>query len=289
MNASRIGWALWALIPVAAISFHYGPGQASVVVDRAARLQDDAVAAEREAMALQESAYEAHLAGIEARRRALRSSDPDDAEAATRATERELAAYDRAAEAWGRAADAHERVLTALGDAVPEKAREIQLARARAMVRSGDVWTGIGELESSLEALESAGEGDSPLGRQVREELATACYYGARLLRLSGMPAQEWMVESGIARQQFRYLAERERAEGGAAATNHQRNLELVLNLEQAALVELQARPLPKDSPCQGKMECRDGTCKNRGKRPGPRGNRDARGAGGPEEIRGGW
>lgn len=289
MQTSRIGWALWALVPVAALSFHFGPGQAGVLVDRAARVQNEALDAEAVAIDLQAAAYEAHLEAIEARKLALLSPSPDDDERAAKATERELAAYEEAAAAWKTVAAAHEKVLVALGDASPERSAEIKVARARALVRSGDVWTGIAELESSLEDLSNTGQDDGELASSVREELATACYYGARLLRLSGLPAQEWLVESGVARQQFRYLAERARAEGDASAENHQRNLELVLNLEQAALVELQARPLPKNSPCSGDMNCRDGTCKGKGKKPGPKGNRDARGAGGPETIRGGW
>ena len=39
-------------------------------------------------------------------------------------------------------------------------------------------------------------------------ELATAYYYGARLMRLAGKPADEWREVAGRARQNFRYLAE---------------------------------------------------------------------------------
>jgi hypothetical protein len=67
-------------------------------------------------------------------------------------------------------------------------------------------------------------------------------------MRLSGRPASEWKEVSGRARQNFRYLAETSGADA-ALAKNHQNNLELVLNLEQSSLEDIQAKPLPKDSP----------------------------------------
>ncbi|NDG63565.1 MAG: hypothetical protein EBY29_08895, partial [Planctomycetes bacterium] len=71
-----------------------------------------------------------------------------------------------------------------------------------------------------------------------------------------------------------------------ASAKNYQRNLELVLNLEQSSLVDLQGKPLPKDSPRAGKPGNRPGNKPGKSKKP-PR--EDGRGAGGAEEIRDGW
>ena len=68
---------------------------------------------------------------------------------------------------------------------------------------------------------------------------------------------------------------------------NYQRNLELVLNLEQSSLQELQGRPLPRQSPREGANGLRPGNWPGKSQRP-PR-NRDGRGAGGAGDIGPGW
>ncbi|MFO0826808.1 MAG: hypothetical protein U0572_01555 [Phycisphaerales bacterium] len=290
MTVSRIGWAIWALVPVALLTFHFGPGQAAYVQDQAARLQSAALEAEASAMRAQDAAYAKHLAAIEARRAAFLSQAPDDDAKARAATEDEDRAYAAAAEEWKRTADAFQHVQDALGGSSPEKARRVRWAHARAMVRSGEIWPGIGELESIVDELDDAGQSGSALARSSREELATAYYYGARLLRLSGMPAQEWRVESGKARQQFRYLAEQAIARGETkdAIDSYQRNVELVLNLEQASLVDIQGKPLPRESPRAGNIGNRPGNQPGRKSQRPPQ-RRDARGAGGAGEIGDGW
>ena len=289
MNVARIGWACWALVPVALLTFHFGPGQAAYVQDRAARLQSEARDAERRANDAQDAAYAHHLRAIEARRAAFLSQSADDETKSREATEVEDRAYSVAAARWKETADKLQQVQTVLGAASPEEARRVRWARARAMVRAGEIWSGIGELEQLLEELHDASDEQAALARGAREELATAYYYGARLLRLSGMPAQEWRVESGKARQNFRYLAERaiERGESPDVAQSYQRNVELVLNLEQASLVDIQGKPLPKESPRTGNLGNRPGQRAGKSQRPPTR--RDARGAGGAGDIGDGW
>lgn len=292
MMLSRLAWGLWALVPVAAVTYHFGPGQAAYVLDRAAHLQNQASDAQAEAQSAQDAAYAKHLDAIEARRSAFIDPTAENQRIALDASGIEERMYAKAAEAWKATAERFQDVLSMLGDVSPREARDIRWAKARANVRAGEIWTGIEDLEALVTELDATPKTDSALARAAREELATAYYYGARLLRLSGMPAQEWRIESSKARQHFRYLAERELANSAgtgadtAAATNYQRNLELVLNLEQSNLVELQGKPLPKESPRVGKMGNRPGRQPGKSKQP-PR--QDGRGAGGAEEIRDGW
>ncbi len=292
MIPSRVIWAAWALVPVAVVAYHFGPGQTAYVQDRAARLQAIAVSAEHEAMTAQDAAYAKHLEAIDARRAAFLDENPENAAKAVTATTLEEQAYANAAAAWKLVADRYQAVQAVLGDAAPADARAIRWAHARANVRAGEIWTGIEDLEALVTELDDSGLDRSPLATASREELATAYYYGARLLRLSGMPAQEWRIESGKARQQFRYLAERAENQststGSDAARDAQKNLELVLNLEQSSLVELQGKPLPKESPRAG-SQCNRPNGKRPGKSTLPPNRRDGRGAGGTEEIRDGW
>ncbi len=289
MMLSRMAWGCWALVPVALITYHFGPGQTAYAQDRAAHIRTEALCAQANAQLAQDAAYNKHLAAIDARRVAFLNPTPANTASAADATRVEESMYAAAAKDWKLAAERYEEVLTAIGDASPADATSARWAKAHASVRAGDIWAGIEDLELLVDELEAAPVVDRPLARAAREELATAYYYGARLLRLSGMPAQEWRVESGKARQHFRYLTEQAKQDSAndsaASAANFQRNLELVLNLEQATLVDLQGKPLPKDSP-------RAGSCKNPGKKPSKKKGQklqDSRGASEAEEIPDGW
>ncbi len=300
MITSRLLWAGWALVPVAAVTYHFGPGQSQYALDRTAGLQDLAMASQVAAQAAQELAYAKHLEALEARRAALIDSTPTREAVAVDLTKEEDALYRTAATKWEKTAEDYGTVLAQIGSDSEDAARDIRWAKAHATVRSGDVWGGISDLESLMEEVDALGDStdgakrskrqaarDAALIQASREELATAYYYGARLLRLSGMPPQEWRIESGKARQHFRYLAE---TDGPAPEGIHQRNLELVLNLEQTPLADLQGKPLPKESPGNGscKQGNRKGTKPGRGPKP-PSGKKDARGAGGAGDITDGW
>jgi hypothetical protein len=289
MKLSRLAWMLWALVPVGLLAFHFGPGQAAFREDRAAKLVAKADDAQQDALALQAAAYEKHLAAINARIAAFGKDDESLHKAAQAATAEEEAAYALASASWKKTADALAEAQTYVDEIGGPVREEIRLAKARALVRTGDVAAGTNELEDMLFDAGEHGELDTPLALKAREELATAYYYGARLMRLAGKPADEWREVAGRARQNFRYLAESAKARGAAASevTNHEKNGELVLNLEQSSLDELYAKPRPKDSPT--------GKCNGLGNQPRPgrkgrnQGDKPAKGAGMNGEIGDGW
>lgn len=290
MILKNIAWTLWALIPVAGLAYHFGPGQRAYTEDRAGDLLTQAGKLDTAAESAQETAYQAHLAALQSRKVGLDLKTPEAAAAAKAAADAEDAAYTTAATAWGAAADklreAHEMLATAGSD----KAQTVRIARDRALIRAGSIAEGVGDLELMLDTLTDADKGSTPLADQAREEAATGYYYGARLLRASGKPASEWREVSGRSRQNFRYLAETSSKTSGSdpKAAERQKNLELVLNLEQSSLEDLQAKPLPKYSPRRGGDGLRDGNRAGKTKRP-PRRKGDARGAGGTGDIEGGW
>jgi hypothetical protein len=84
-------------------------------------------------------------------------------------------------------------------------------------------------------------------------------------------------------------LAEEAKARGASREeiANHEKNGELVLNLEQSSLDELYGKPRPKDSPTGN---C-NGLCDGKGKKPGkkPGGDKPSKGAGMNGEIGNGW
>lgn len=288
--AAKFAWMLWALVPVAGVAYHFGPGQKPYNEDRAADVLADAQVLEARADLAQAVAHEAHLASLQARR-AMQASKSPEAEAAARsAASQEDEAYRVAAEAWRLVAEKLQQAQDVLGGAgEAQKRATIRIARDRALVRSGKIAEGVGDLEALLEDFAETSQEEAPLARMAREELATGYYYGARLMRIAGKPDAEWREVSGWSRRNFRYLAESTTdSSQSSKAENLQKNLELVLNLEQAAQEDLLAMPLPKGCPqgnCNGLGECKG---KNKTKRP-PRSKKDARGAGGVGDVDGGW
>ncbi|MCH2162639.1 MAG: hypothetical protein MK085_12305 [Phycisphaerales bacterium] len=289
MNTFKgIGWVVWALVPVVVLAYHYGPGQHHDRRDAAVKRHLEAIDLETRASVIQAEAYEAHLAVMSSRMATFLPGNEDSGQELESAIAREQEAYARAADQWELVADAYKDVEELLEEDDVVQPR-IRWAKARALVRSGDIWGGAGELEDLLHELDQTDSEGSQLARATREELASAHYFGARLLRLGGEPAMEWRAESAKARQHFRLLAESasSRGERMDVVRGFEDNVERVLDLEQLDLSDIQGMPLPRDSP--------RGT---RGNRPGngrpgitqrPPSQRDGRGAGGAGDIGSGW
>jgi hypothetical protein len=286
MILKNLAWSVWALLPVAALSYHFGPGQRAYTEDRAGDLLSQARRLDAAAEAAQETAYQSHLTALKARREGVEKGTAESAATAKSAAETEDAAYATAAAAWHATADKLHEAQEMLTAANSEKAQTVRIARDRAMIRAGSIADGVNDLEDMLDTLANAGDAATPLADQAREEAATGYYYGARLLRAAGKPASDWRAISGYSRQNFRYLAETSTT--NPTASERQKNLELVLNLEQSSDEDLQAKPLPKHSPKAGGNGLRPGDRPGKTKRP-PRRKDDARGAGGVGDIPAGW
>lgn len=283
----RALWTLWAIAPVVAAAYHFGPGQRHYQADRAAGVLARAEREQQNAVALQDAAYQSHLRALEARAAAFGTDEATLHEKARQAGAAEEQAYGAAATSWQRVADTLAGAEALIEDEDPSLRQRVRVARGRALVRAGSVGSGAEVLEGLLEEFSTAGASDPALERQVREELATAYYYGARLMRIAGRPAPEWKEISGRAAQQYRYLADGARTRGEAAeALDQEKNVELVLNLEQSSLDELFAKARPKDSPTgSGRI----GTEPRPGARGRRRGDRPGGGAGLDGEIGQGW
>ena len=280
---STVLWAIWSILPVFAIAFHYGPGQRYVRADAASRAASIAASAEAEAERLHALAHQAHLNTFAVAKRTFLElevgADPDPArtQEIERLLEAETRAYAEASDAWMEAAERYAQAAAvvrspelsgAASTDEPTRAElemidRLQLHEARARVRGGEVFNGVKMLREALdrrvyEAAERNETADDGLTLAVREELAAAQYIGARLLREEGRPGAVWRKVSAASRQQFRYLAERAsdedsgRAESSGELTDAQRmqrNVEHVLDLEQSDRSKLDGLPLPQPSP----------------------------------------
>lgn len=187
-----------------------------------------------------------------------------------------------AAEDWQGAVQAYDEALARMPSDKAEARARVRLAQAKARVLTGDLPEAMQDMEGLLSDV-LRGPGDGELARAVREELASAQYHAAWLMRLEGADRQEWTAQTDLARQNFRLLAEHAVAHGDARAGDHQKNLEASIRLAQMDLSELQGLPLPKQ--CSGCKNCSQKcrTQRESRKKETPKEPKDARGAPGNE------
>ena len=317
---STLLWLFWLVLPVFVLAYHYGPGQAWLARDHAAAMIRQAERVSQTAIESQNAAYEAQLDALAARRDAFAAnvdwqsqSEHPLSQAVVMATALEDKAYERAAELWDTTAELYREAADELlkvsevndsRNSRPMPVEDLNVleslrwAEARAMVRSGEVFTGVKQLET-LMTFRLAQNEDPELAQRlqhssalptdaIREELAAAQYVGARLLREEGRPPEIWRPVANSARQHYRYLTaatdaglpveKSAKAKSNAAMDTgndgatlgrqdrFQRNLEQVLNLEQSVTDQLQGIPLPRSSP-QARRAGDSGP--GNGKRPG--------------------
>jgi hypothetical protein len=279
------GWSLWAIVPVLAMAFHFGPGQSLMKRDKAIDRLAIAERAESIAEELQALAYETQLETLKAREQNERDENDITRSQLEKLLAREQSAYAAASDAWKEAAERYHEVEMLLEGS--KTSNQVRWLRGRALVRAGEVFNGIEELQATLDQTlqdqqSSDSKGDSSLLVQAtREELAAANYYGARLLREEGKSADVWRHVSDTSRQQFRYLAE------GASKQNKSETANS-LQREQQDRSELVGKPIPKDSP----RARRPGDGEPKRGRPGvgpPRGEQPGNGASGMMEMGAGW
>jgi hypothetical protein len=244
---NRFVWVIWALVLLIGTSVHFGPGQKLLRRERGAALLAKANAARIAAEMRQSDAARLTAVRIAAKRQARATGASQDIASAERAIMDEKAANQEARDAWASVAELLGQVQTAWPDAPSGQFAQIQLQRSRALIGSGKVFTAAADLELLLADLSEAGQDDGSLTRQVRAEMASAYYMGARELRVSGEPDAEWRLVSALARQQFRHLAEQPVTNPADAELRRvsQRNLEVVLDLEQRPIEEVEASPTP--------------------------------------------
>jgi hypothetical protein len=157
-----------------------------------------------------------------------------------------LEAADRAAAErdWDRCVTRLDQALAAAGDCARVDRRRIRLERAKAKMQDRQLPQAHEELAGLVEELER--DPDPPLLAEARRALAGARYYLTWLMRLEGLPREEWEPEIEAARQTYRLLAEQAQAAGDAAAAERRaQDVEAAVRLARLDLSDLQGLPLP--------------------------------------------
>ena len=201
----------WLLLPVAAGAYHYGPGQERVAADRAAEAAERGEALAREAAAIQARDGDLPAKGT-----------------------------------WFEAEAAFAEALDLLPAGRVAEARALRLERAKAQMMISQLPEARRDLEALVEELLEDPAADPGVVADARGALANAQYYTTWLMRLEGLPREEWEPEIEASRQTYKLLAEQaERSGDEDAAAQAREDLESSIRLARMDLDELQGLPLP--------------------------------------------
>lgn len=168
---------------------------------------------------------------------------------ALESTDAVLVAAHTAADAgkWKEAVRQYEEALKTLPrnpDAVDKRVvQRLQIELNKARMQASGLTEARGDLETLVEQMQGEKGTDETLLRDARQALARAQFYTTWLMRLEGLPREEWVPEIEAARQNWRLLAEQ--ASTKEAAQAHQADLEAAIRLARMEIEDLQGLPLP--------------------------------------------
>ncbi len=159
-----------------------------------------------------------------------------------------LAKADQAAadEIWDEALTLYSDALARLPAEEISTARRIRLARAKVQMNASELPQARADLASLVDELAEDKQADPKLLASAREALANAKFYMTWLMRLEGVPRDEWEGEIESARELYRFLAEdAEKSGADEVVKRHRESLEAAVRLARMELKELQGLPLP--------------------------------------------
>lgn len=152
-----------------------------------------------------------------------------------------------AGEKWKEAVATYEQALAVLPKGQDEVRQRVRLERAKAMMHCSELPAANSELIMLVDELQQDEKfSESELVDEARAALANSQYYRTWLMRLEGLPREEWEPEIDAARQTYKMLASDATESGDAKnAKKHQEDLESVIKLARMDLSDLQGLPLP--------------------------------------------
>lgn len=141
---------------------------------------------------------------------------------------------------WDSAIESYQKALAKLPKENKETSLRIQLEIAKAKMQN----SGLPEAREELANLVSQLKEDPTISSELKEEtlstLANARYYMTYLMKLEGLPAEEWEPEIEAARQEYKLLVQT-----GSDKEKHLSDLESAIRLARAEPTELYGLPIP--------------------------------------------
>lgn len=150
------------------------------------------------------------------------------------------------AEQWSEAVVAYENALALLPKGYDDVRQQVRLERAKAMMHCSELPAANSELLMLVDEMQQDDNADPQVLSEARAALANSQYYRTWLMRLEGLPRNEWEPEIDAARQTYKMLASQSVDAGDEQnAKRHQEDLESVIKLARMDLGDLQGLPLP--------------------------------------------
>lgn len=151
-----------------------------------------------------------------------------------------------AEEKWPQAVEQFDKILADLPAEKQQESKGLMLEKAKAQMMAAELPEARESLESLLMDLREDDNADPRLVAEVQSTLANSQYYMTWLMRLEGLPEEEWMPEIEAARQHYTQLTRDAEAIGDAdLAKRSAEDLESSIRLARMDLGDLQALPLP--------------------------------------------
>jgi hypothetical protein len=149
-------------------------------------------------------------------------------------------------ELWEKAASEYELALAQVPETYIHQSRQIRLELAKVQMFNKKLPDANKELKQLVEDLTSDKNADQALLAESRSAMANSQYYITWLMRLEGLPREQWEPEIETARQTYRLLAEESACCGdNDSLLRHQEDLESAVKLARMDLKDLQGLPLP--------------------------------------------
>lgn len=149
-------------------------------------------------------------------------------------------------EEWSQAVDLFNEVLSDLPDEKLAESRTVILEKAKCQMMAAKLPEARQTLEGLLDDVREDDSSDKKFVTEVQSALANSQYYMTWLMRLEGMPEEEWKPEIEAARQHYTQLVTDAKELGDEELLGRSlEDLESSVRLARMDLSELQGLPLP--------------------------------------------
>lgn len=156
------------------------------------------------------------------------------------------ARHDVVQEKWGSAVSKFDEILGELPAEKVDETRGVILEKAKAQMMASKLPEAREALESLLSDVRADEESDPRFIAEVQATLANSQYYMTWLMRLEGLPEEEWMPEIEAARQHYTQLTNDAKKLGDDELLKRSsEDLESSIRLARMDIGDLQALPLP--------------------------------------------
>ena len=149
-------------------------------------------------------------------------------------------------EDWPAAVEQFDRILADLPSEKKSEAQGLILEKAKAQMMAAELPEARESLESLLLDIRQDEQANPEFVAEVQSTLANSQYYMTWLMRLEGLPEEEWMPEIEAARQHYAQITRDAESFGDLElAKRSAEDLESTIRLARMDLGDLQALPLP--------------------------------------------